>query len=330
MTSEHFFTTYVRTKNVFQQRLKDLKSYDTVRIYMYELDKLNINGPLLYSLRQNGQIEYDTQGNFKALRDGPIDPSLLEKTKKWIHPKGVLTPLHEYMKTQLKYVTIDHPTSELPVYFRAFLDHRDDSLDMFFTVDGFSGRIHTPVVNLKGIFRKKLRLKNSLLCSLDVKQMQPTILAKILDERVGNNPFSSAVFKGIDVYLVLLEQNKALTTREEAKKFLFQLIFGKPMDDIGRAFEGNTEWVNWINEYKSRPEPGNPHGRDTHTNLAWLLQSQEVAIMTNIWQALMNKKIPFLTIHDDVLIRNRDKEAALVIFNACLRKSFKKFEITIT
>ena len=80
---EHFFTTYVRTKTVFKHRLKDLKDYDTVKVYRYELKKLGVdNGPLLYRLRQRGEIWYDDNGNFRALKDGPIDIALLSRTKK--------------------------------------------------------------------------------------------------------------------------------------------------------------------------------------------------------------------------------------------------------
>lgn len=51
---EHFFTTW--TKNVFKHRLKDLQDYDTVKIYVYELQKLGVNyGPLLYNLRNRGE-----------------------------------------------------------------------------------------------------------------------------------------------------------------------------------------------------------------------------------------------------------------------------------
>jgi hypothetical protein len=66
---EHYFTTYIRTKTVFQHRLKDLKSYDSVKIYLYKLDKLGVKGMLLYSLRERGEIWYDNKGNFKALKD---------------------------------------------------------------------------------------------------------------------------------------------------------------------------------------------------------------------------------------------------------------------
>jgi hypothetical protein len=326
---EHSFTTYVRTKMVFQSRLKDLKSYEYVRVYLYELQKLNVNGKILYKLKEDGQIWYDDKGNFKALRSGPIDPSILDKTKKFCHLKGELTELHRYMKKTLLYVSIDSSEEELPVYFRAFIKFRKDNLDNFFSVDGFSGRVHTPIVNLKGNLRKGLMIKGKKLCSLDVKQMQPLILSKILEQSVGKNSFSDAIANGKDIYMLLLEQNVSLKTRDDAKKFLYRLIFGRPLEDIGDMFAGDTTWVQWINSYKENDEPKNPHGRDRHTNLAWLLQTREVEVMTTVWQSLMEKGILFLTIHDDVLVVRKDKDLVYNVLHQELSKHFKNFDITV-
>lgn len=326
---EHFFTTYVRTKLVFQTRLKDLNDYDTVKIYMYEMNKLRVSGETIFRLREEGEIFYDDIGRFKPLKAGSVDPLLLEQTRKWKKTKRELTPLYIYMRDVLKLVSIDGDLGDLPIYFKTFLLHRHRSLDMFFTVDGFSGRVHTPIVNLKGIFRSRLRLNGSLLCSLDVKQIQPTILAKILEDNVGHNPFSLSVERGNDIYMLLLQQNDKLTTRDDAKKFLYRLIFGFPMDDIGSMFKGDTSWVQWINNFKSVHQPGNPHGRDMHTNLAWLLQTKEVAIMSSAWEKLKEKNIPFLTIHDDILVMQRDKTDAYDILHRELKSHFKRFEIIV-
>lgn len=327
---EHFFTTYIRTKLLFQHRLKDLKDYSKVKIYVYELKKLGVNsGPLLHSLKARGEIEYDSDGFFKVLKDGPIDPALLKITRKRERVPAPLEPVHYYMRDQLMFVTINVPKKELPVYFKAFLQYRSTQLHEFFTVDAFSGRVHTPIVNLKGNLRSKLRLHGSVITSLDVKQMQPTILAKVLYESIGSNPFSEAVFTGEDVYNHLLERNKTLQDRSAAKKLLFQLIFGKPMQDIGNMFEGDSRWVNWINDYKSNEEPRNPHKRDKHTNLAWLLQYSEVQVMKEVWQQLMARRIPFLTIHDDVLVMKRHKDVAFKVMDSILGKHFKQFVINI-
>lgn len=325
---EHLFTTYVRTKTVFKQRLKNLKDYSTVKIYMYELDKLGYNnGPLLYGLRAKGEIWYDKKGNFKALRDGPVDPMLLDKTKKRERKRADLTELHKWMREQLMEVELNAPRSDMSVYFKAFLDHRKEHLDPFFSVDTFSGRVHSPIVNLKGNLRSLLTLGGSSIVSLDVKQMQPTILAKVLLDVIGDNAFSTAIFNGVDVYELLLSKNNALTTRGEAKKFLFQLIFGKPMKELGSMFQGCTKWVDWINSYKSRIELQNPHKEDMHTNLAWLLQYSEVRIMMGVWMRLWKKNISFLTIHDELLCRVKDENEVYRIMEEELNKHFKSFEI---
>jgi len=327
---EHIFTTYIRTKIVFKHRLKDLKDYDTVKIYMYELDKLGVNnGPLLYKLKRNGEIWYDGQGNFKVMREGPTDPSLLERTKKRVKVKAQLTLLHEWMRDQLMFVELDVPKGELPVYFKAFMEHRDEHLEPFFSVDSFSGRVHSPIVNLKSRLRKELKFHGGKCVSLDVKQMQPTVLAKILLDSIGGNSFSDSIFKGEDVY-VLLQRSAKLPTRADAKKFLFQLIFGKPMNDIGKMFSGNTEWVDWINDYKSRTETNNPHKEEKHTNLAWLLQYSEVQVMTGIWTELKQLEIPFLTIHDDVLCREGDEGEVYDVMDRQLKRHFSSFHITVT
>ena len=327
---EHYFTTYVRTKTLFKHRLKDLKDYETVRIYKYELQKLGVdNGPLLYHLKQKGEIDYNDQGFFRACHNGPIVPRILERGRKKQREKLPLTPLHRYMMHQLLFVDLDVPRKDMPVYFKTFLQLRRTDLESFFTVDAFSHRVHTPIVNLKSDLRAKLKFHHGGVVSLDVKQMQPTILAKVLFNAIGENSFSTAINNGEDVYIHLLDNNTTITTRDEAKKLLFQLIFGKPKDDIGKMFKGDVKWVKWINSYKSREEPKNPHKQHTHTNLAWLLQFSEVQVMTDIWRALMHARIPFLTIHDDVLCRKKDKNRVFNIMDSELKKHFKQYKIVV-
>lgn len=330
--SEHLLTTYIRTKIVFNYRLKDLKSYDKVKIYLYELKKLNChNEKLLEHLRRRGEIDYDEKRKeFWVLKNGPIDLKLLQRTKRLAKQRMPLTPLHLYMREQLKHVTITLPLKDISVYFRAFLEHRSNDLDSFFTVDSFSNRVHTPVVNLKHDQRMALRLYGKKLMSLDVKQMQPTILAKILLKGIGRNSFSDAIFKGQDVY-VMLQERAGLATRPEAKKLLFQVIFGRPNNTTAQVFttEEDRKWMNWITEYKSKTEPKNPHHKDCHTNLAWLLQYSEVQVMTDIWRRLMEDKIPFLSIHDDVLCIRKDGSRVRAIMEEELRGHFEYFELNI-
>ena len=325
---EHLLATYIRTKTVFKNRLKHLKDYDTVKIYNYELDKLDADsGPLLCDLKVRGEILVDGKGDFKALRKGPIDPSLLGRTRKRDGIRAPLTLLHKWMRKQLLHVELDAPLKDMPVHFSAFLDHRKDQLDSFFTVDSFSGRVHSPVVNLKGNLRESLRFHGEQVVSLDVKQTQPTILAsKILKDTVGSNPFSDAIFWGEDVHVVL-QKAAGLNSWEDAKRLLFQLIFGKPMNDVGRLFKGDTAWVDWVNSHKSQIEHRNPHKQEVHANLAWLLQHSEVQVVLCIWNKLKAAGIPFLTIHDDVLCPVRHKDAVYEIMDRELMLHFPKHTV---
>lgn len=327
---EDLLVKFIRTKLVFNHRFKDLKQYDSVKVYVYELDKLGLNhGPLLYGLKKKKIIDYDNEGNFKVLIPGPIEPHLLQLVKR-NRVSAPMKPVHFWMREQLKAVTLPGVArKDIPVYFRAFMDEKNRDISPFFSVDTFSGRVHTPVVNLKGELRFKIRFHGSPVVSLDVKQMQPTILAKVLDERMGVNSFTDAINQGKDVYEHI--QNEAgLESRDAAKKYLFQLIFGQPKSDIGEMFTGDKSWVEWINGYKSVTEYLNPHKRKTHTNLAWLLQTNEVQIMTGLWLKLMHRDIPFLTIHDEILCRPQDKEVVFELMEKELKKHFKVFKINVS
>ena len=329
---EHILTTFIRTKIIFKHRLNDLKDYASVKVYVYELNallgKFN-HGPLLWRLRELGEIWYDKKGNFKVLKKGPLNPSLLNIVRRRDKATVPLTPLHLWMREQLLFVDlVGVRKKDLSVYFKAFLEGRGLSLEPFFSVDAFSGRVHTPVVNLKGDLRFSLRFHGEKIVSLDVKQMQPTILAKVLRGSIGENSFSTAIFKGEDVY-VHIQKSANLPERKDAKKYLFQLIFGKPMNDIGKMFKGETKWVDWINAYKKREEKNNPHKEEKHTNLAWLLQYSEVQVMTGVWERLREMGIPFLTIHDELLCRRSDGKAAREVMEQELRKHFDFFEINV-
>lgn len=315
---------------MFKHRFKNLKDYDTVKVYVYELEKLGFNkGPLLWDLKQRGEIWYDKQGNFKTLRDGPIDPAMLEHAKK----NKVVVPLnsmHLWMREQLRFVDlVGVLRKDIPVYFKAFLDHRDKELNSFFSVDAFAGRVHSPIVNLKGNLRFKIRFYGKPVVSLDVKQMQPTILGKVLQDAIGKNSFSNAIDNGLDIYSHL-QSTSGLESRESAKKYLFQLIFGKPMDDIGKMFKGeSSDWVRWINSYKSQTENKNPHKEKMHSNLAWLLQYSEVQVMTGIWKKLMDKGVPFLTIHDEILCKTGDEGVVKNIMDEELKKHFSVYVVNV-
>ncbi len=325
------FIEYIRTLMFWRLRLKDEGGLRPVFIpYSKVMEFIpNNTSNILADLVSSGEIEiikieangkkYNT---YKALKAGLITPHLLT-------PKGKpLTMLTKQMMNYLHNVTIPNDV-EAGIYFKTFLRLKNDFMRLFFTVDNFSGRVHTPISNLKTEIRSKLLFYGSTVTSLDVCQMQPTILASILERNMGKNDFSTWINSGLDVY-VMLQSKAGLTTRKEAKKRFFEILFSKPSNDLSNMF-GNASWINWINDYKNQYLAQNPHSRTKpHSNLAWLLQSTEVQIMQKVWQSLINNNIPFLTVHDEIIVKHQHSTRASEIFTSVLRNEFNKFKINST
>lgn len=300
--------------------------YETVKVTMQELNRLGCSyGPLLWNLKFKKMIWYDNNGNFKVLVNGPLDFKLYNAVKRK-YGRRDLNQLELYMREQLLKVEVPIEKEELSVYFNAFMKYRKDSLESFFTVDKFSGRIHTPIVNLKKEQRKHILIDGKETVSLDVRQSQPAILAKILSDRLGKNDLTERVKNGEDVYDIIINSIETITNREEAKKYFFKLIFGYPDNNRNEC----PNWMNWINEYKKIKEMKNPHWMLPHTNLAWLLQTEEVKIMTEVWTELKENKVAFLTIHDDIIVSKDNyrftKEVMETIFSK--RNEFLKLKIS--
>lgn len=87
-----------------------------------------------------------------------------------------------------------------------------------------------------------------------------------------------------------------------------------------------ADWVKWLNETKGK---GYKHPRNKmyevkkYNVIAFYLQTTEAMLMTQVWKALHAEKIPFLTIHDEVVIRVSDADQAEKIFRAQLDKGLK-------
>lgn len=316
---EHNFITYIRTKMLFQERLRN-QIDNSVYLHESDLKRFSVSPELLHHFIKSGEIQHENN-RCKALKSGAVDMALIKRTG------AAQTELHKWMKQILMFV--DLPESiQATDYFKMFLNYRNEYLDLFFTVDEFANRIHTPVSSLSHEIRPFLLLCNESTISFDVSQMQPTLLANILFQNVGENSFSDAIFQGVDVY-VMLQEKAELSTRNEAKKRFFEMLFSKPSRQMEQLFQG-ANFIQWINKYKNTIEPRNPHGKEkTYSNLAWLLQNYEVSVMSEIWRKLAENGIPFLSVHDEIICRQSDKNKVETIFRNELSKHFQIFKINI-
>ena len=254
---------------------------------------------------------------YKALKDGPLDLGALP----------VKTPVYDaltlYMRDNLLLIGTTGPTTE---YFDFFLEHRARHLDHFFKVDNFAGRIHTPITNLKGIYRSTLTIEGEATNALDVAQMQPQLLGWLLKKNVGPNPFSDILDQGADIYEYIAEALH-LETRDQAKEKFYQITFAPPSNELEHLF-GCQEWISWVNWLKGARVCENPHSaRKPHSNLAWLLQTEEVKLMRKVWARIQALDIPFATVHDEIIIPSSATQAARQAMQEQLSAVFVKYRI---
>jgi len=329
-SSEILFITHIRTLQLKKQSTRKILEPVFVSLPSKEIKAKYFPKELdshLEKLKKMGEIQVESvtsakghkYNKYKALKDGLIDFNLLDGNSR------KLNPLELMIKSHLRWVTIQ-PGSDITLYFEQFLKYKHKQLDKFFLVDNFSGRIHSPITSLKGSLRRDLLIKGEPIVSLDIAQIQPMLLSNILDENIGQNEFSEWINQGEDIYLKFKEKLN-LSTREDAKTKFFEITFGMSNKRLGEMF-GNSNWITWINYVKSQLLPQNPNSKvKNHSNLAWLLQSTEVRIMSIIWQKLVDNDIIFLTVHDEIIVRESDAEETYKIMEDELKLYFPTFKI---
>lgn len=325
---EHIITTLVRTKQFWQYRLRgnDSRSpvylkYDEIKPFTdnptKQLNELCSLGQLerVYQKGRNGN-EYAMYG---AKNKGIVNPSLLIKTHQ------PLDKTTGRMMEILKSVSLKQDAPSTP-YFTTFLNCKS-LIQLFFNVDVFSGRVHTPISNFHRPYRKNILIDGEETTSLDVVTMQPVLLGKILNETIGENEFSQWINEGKDIY-VMLQSKAQLNTRDEAKKRFFEILFSRPNDSLQMMF-GNSNWITWINEFKNKPFEPNPNTLEkNHSNLAWLLQKNEVTIMRKVWDKLLIHDIKFLSVHDEIIVKQKDKDKSKEIFKSVLSESLSFYKLS--
>jgi hypothetical protein len=323
------FCEYIRTKQFCLNALKGANPDSFVHIGMDEIKNRFLANPrediqhLIESQKIQFKKEKTPKGHeiffYKVLTSGYYDLTLLN------HKGKPLDSITESMMQILKDVSLK-PESESTPYFNAFLENKN-LIRLFFNVDEFSGRVHTPITSLKSDIRKNILLENEETLSIDVVTMQPVLLGAILKNKIGGNDFSNWIDEGKDIYM-MLQTKMNLSTRNEAKKKFFEILFAHSNNELSRMF-GNANWITWINDFKSKPFEPNPHTLEkNHSNLAWLLQTYEVKLMKEVWHQLLNHGIKFLSVHDEVIVKATNHQKALGIFQDVLSKELTFFKLS--
>ncbi len=328
---------YVRTLQFMKLGIRGIDENEGVHIPQKEIVSDFFTFPKynqkieLQSLVDSSQLRISDKKNqssghsrfmYEALQPGAMDLRMIK-------PKSITYDADsQKMIEHLMHISIDESVHDLPLYFKAFLRFRDLCWNLFFTIDDFSGRVHTPITSLAGHIRNHLLLSGQTTVGIDVATMQPLLLGKMLKQTIGTNDFSSWIDAGEDIY-IMLQRKAGLETREQGKNRFFEILFAPANNNLAAMF-GDTDWITWINWYKKQLELRNPHNvHKPYSNVAWLLQTTEVNVMRKVWHGLITAGIPFLSVHDEVIVKDTDQHKALSIFKSILDCEFAYFKLSI-
>lgn len=313
---------YIRTKQIYNLRIKDFEGKEWVTLSTKEIKKYGVSD--FERLLSEGKIlRNETNPNQYATHEiGDYDLSLLSGP---FYKESLYLKMYEYLlMVRLDYQTVNPDL----LWFDMFMKYGANLKSLFFKVDSFSGRIHTPITNLKKGYRAEIKLNGENVNSLDVATMQPLLLAKVLHDNIGENDYSRFVFDGNDIYMRIMDKF-SIKDRSQAKERFYSLLFSNINNDLCGLFV-NHAWIDWINDFKSLRIAENPSNEQKpYTNLVWLLQNYEVKIMKGIWERLIEEDIPFLSVHDEIIVSNKHCLDAFGIMQENLERELGTVKINI-
>lgn len=187
---------------------------------------------------------------------------------------------------------------------------------LFYVEDDY-GRLHTNFTVLKKVLRTDyVTIDGENVEELDIKNSQPTFLAVLLKEKGFDNVYYDEYnyYKNCvkDGQIYELLANELNITREEAKKKLFYIFFGKnnwksKCDEAFKKFFPNV--FQWMVDEKALMKD--------HRTIAHQLQKKESNLIYDNIIFRIKKEIPnikLFTVHDSILFPAKHKKKVSEIF----------------
>lgn len=203
-----------------------------------------------------------------------------------------------------------------------FLSKNKTEKSEYVSEDSFGNRLHSIFSRLPKEVRQNyvtVNLKSTV--ELDLKQSQPTFLAKILEEEMGENSFSNAINSGIDIYELMYGD------REKGKGRIYYVFFGERMPkEFYKTFPDAAPIVDML---KYRKTEGNNSDKE-YSNLAYILQREESKVFREVWKELIKNNISFIPVHDSIIVKEEDMNLSYEIMNNVISKYIKHYTITIS
>lgn len=262
------------------------------KYFDYRYKRLTASGKIVLAQLRKTKIEI-TKDEF----ENALQQSYADYLKKPIKRHRNKQTIEQYINTN--YWLYDR--------LKAFNSARGKEMYPYISMDDFGGRIHHIITSIPSTIRKYVTISKVKIVELDLYQSQPTILAHLLEQYVPNNSFTNALTSNGGIYnQIQLQFN--LKSRDEAKTMLFKMIYGHPFsNDAERFYQQFPDIKQPIVDIKSTKSKNNPSPK-IYSNLAWLMQQEESRIFKKIWHSLKANRIPFLPIHDAILVRVKDRD----------------------
>jgi hypothetical protein len=291
--------------------------------------------------------------NFKMLEDiircFITDKILLKKYSEnylnqsflYINKSPIELEIREKLVEDLKYVEIDY--DKALKFINENIKHDKfkyiknlnaiDSIKtkhLYFKFDSY-GRMHTNFTNLKKEIRNNfLKIDNSPIYEIDLKNSQPLFFTKILENEIGEENFDlnckrfvSLVKNGL-IYDELIDKIDFIKNKEQSKISMYKILFGtnnlrnKENKEFKKLFPSVFEY---LIELKSI--------EDSYKELSHTLQKLESDfIFGNIVKTIKNKypNIKLITVHDSIIFPFKYKNEVELIFNQLKNEKFHKIK----
>jgi len=189
--------------------------------------------------------------------------------------------------------------------------------------DNFAGRYYHYLTNIPN--RQRLRhtlIDGENVVELDIEQCQIKILQSVLENMGMGENFTRWMDDGNGLYEYIQDQHN-IATRKEAKQFVFKMIFGDYNSKSSKLmYEIFPDLEEPFFKIKSVKDPANP-SRKIFSNLARMLQLHEVEMLKDLGNMLDLMDIPFLSIHDSVLVKQSDFVRTESIFKQIAKQYIK-------
>ena len=224
----------------------------------------------------------------------------------------------------LKYKNYDNYLEDLARnYFsvRHYQQLNKEERTRYIKQDTFSGRIYTIATGVPKWVRSYVRIQGEPIAEIDMRATHPYLLFHILRETDYMRFVWETTRGERDIYEAY-GQLIGISDRAAVKYRFLRSIYGRMNSKYYKEFKSIfPEAGEVIDEIKRKSISGNPSKKGSYTNLAYKMMNKEVKLFRKVWEGMYLAGIPFLPIHDGILVPVSRLSEARVLMEQIIKRS---------